>query len=43
MAERGLGSAPDLAIGAPFNIGLTGPQPLGLSPVSVTPAGAPAV
>jgi membrane protease subunit (stomatin/prohibitin family) len=30
MAERGLLSAPNIAIGQPFNIGLTGPLPAGL-------------
>jgi len=30
MAERGLVSAPNIAIGAPFNIGLTGLPPAGL-------------
>jgi membrane protease subunit (stomatin/prohibitin family) len=43
MAERGLVSAPNMAIGAPFNIGLTGMPPAGLPSVGVSPTGAPAV
>jgi len=29
MAESGLVSAPNMAVGAPFNIGYTGPAPVG--------------
>jgi membrane protease subunit (stomatin/prohibitin family) len=35
MAERGLVSAPNMAVGLPFNIGLTGPLPAGVSGVGV--------
>jgi membrane protease subunit (stomatin/prohibitin family) len=36
MAERGLVSAPNMAVGQPFNIGLTGPLPAG---VNLAPGG----
>ena len=42
MAERGLVSAPNMAIGAPFNVGLTGTS-AGMGSASITPAGVPAV
>jgi membrane protease subunit (stomatin/prohibitin family) len=35
MAERGLVSAPNMAVGLPFNIGLTGPLPAGVAGVGV--------
>jgi membrane protease subunit (stomatin/prohibitin family) len=35
MAERGLVSAPNMAVGLPFNIGLTGPLPAGVSGAGV--------
>jgi membrane protease subunit (stomatin/prohibitin family) len=43
MAERGLVSAPNMAIGAPFNIGLTGTPLAGMGSASLSPTGAPAV
>ena len=39
MAEHGLVSAPNMAVGAPFNIGLTGMPPTGLPGMPGTPNG----
>jgi len=39
MAEHGLVSAPNMAVGAPFNIGLTGMPPVGLPGAAGTPNG----
>jgi hypothetical protein len=42
MAERGLVSAPNVAIGEPFNIGLTGFMPPGIGMAAPAPAAPPA-
>jgi membrane protease subunit (stomatin/prohibitin family) len=42
MAEHGLLSAPNMAVGQPFNIGLTGLPPMGMPGLPGTANGAPA-